>query len=150
MQNLELGFIGFGLIGGSIARSIKKKNGHYKIKVYTRRKNPHLEQGVEEGVIDELLYDIGEPFSSCDIIFLCAPVLKNLEFLPLLKPLVKPSCIITDVGSVKGSICRTAASLGLDTRWQVPKKPDMKILRIFYWRMLIISLLLTKRTARKI
>ncbi len=113
MQNLELGFIGFGLIGGSIARSIKKKNGHYKIKVYTRRKNPHLEQGVEEGVIDELLYDIGEPFSSCDIIFLCAPVLKNLEFLPLLKPLVKPSCIITDVGSVKGSICRTAASLGL-------------------------------------
>lgn len=113
MNNLELGFIGFGLIGGSIARSVKKKNNHYKIKVYTRRKNPQLEKGVKEGVIDELIYDIDDRFSSCDIIFLCAPVLKNLEFLPLLKPLMKPSCILTDVGSVKGSICRAAADLGL-------------------------------------
>lgn len=113
MQHLELGFIGFGLIGGSIARSVKKKNTDIYIKVYTRRKNPNLEKGVDEGVIDELIYSIDEHFSSCDIIFLCAPVMKNIDFLPILKPLVKPSCIITDVGSVKGNICKAASSLGL-------------------------------------
>ena len=113
MKHLELGFIGFGLIGGSIARSVKKKHLDLSIKVYTRRHNPHLEKGVEEGIIDELLYSIDEHFSSCDIIFLCAPVLKNIDFLSILKPLVNPSCIITDVGSVKGNICRAASELGL-------------------------------------
>lgn len=113
MKHLELGFIGFGLIGGSIARALKKQNLDITIKVYTRRKNPELEKGQDEGVIDELLYEIDNRFSTCDIIFLCAPVLKNLDFLPILKPLIKPGCILTDVGSVKQSICEKARELGL-------------------------------------
>lgn len=113
MKHLELGFIGFGLIGGSIARTLKKKNLDIFIKVYTRRQNPELETGVKEGIIDELLYKIDESFSTCDIIFLCAPVLKNLDFLPVLKPLIKPDCILTDVGSVKHNICEKARELGL-------------------------------------
>jgi len=113
MKHLELGFIGFGLIGGSIARVLKKKNVDVTIRVYTRRKNPDLEVGITEGVIDELLYDIDEKFSTCDIIFLCAPVLKNIELFKKLKPLITSSCIITDVGSVKGSICKAAKELGL-------------------------------------
>ena len=113
MRHLELGFIGFGLIGGSIARALKKRGFDVSIRVYTRRKNPDLEKGVDEGVIDELLYEIGEAFGTFDVIFLCAPVLRNPEYLPLLKPLISPSCIITDVGSVKGNICRAAADCGL-------------------------------------
>ena len=105
MKHLELGFIGFGLIGGSIAKALKKRNIDVTIRVYTRRKNPDLEQGVREGVIDELLYKIDEQLSSCDVIFLCAPVLRNIDYLPLLKKIIKPSCILTDVGSVKGNIC---------------------------------------------
>lgn len=117
MKHLELGFIGFGLIGGSIARAWKKKGLDIYIKVYTRRKNPDLEQGVKDGIIDELLYDIDEHFSTCDIIFLCAPVLKNVDFLPVLKPLIKPSCILTDVGSVKSNICNAASKQGLGSQF---------------------------------
>lgn len=113
MRHLELGFIGFGLIGGSIARTLKKKNLDLTITVYSRRKNPDLEQGVKEGVIDHLVYQIDQSFSSCDIIFLCAPVLKNLDFLPLLKDIIQPTCILTDVGSVKNNICQEARRLGL-------------------------------------
>lgn len=113
MEQLELGFIGFGLIGGSIARSVKKKKPDITVRVYTRRQNPELEQGIAEGIIDELLYEINGQLSTCDIIFLCAPVLKNAEFLPLLKNIVKPDCLITDVGSVKGNICEAAAQSGL-------------------------------------
>lgn len=113
MKHLNLGFIGFGLIGGSIARVLKKKNVDISITVYSRRKNPDLEQGVAEGVIDQLVYEIDETFSHCDIIFLCAPVLKNLDFLPVLKDIISPTCIITDVGSVKNNICQEASFLGL-------------------------------------
>lgn len=113
MKHLELGFIGFGLIGGSVARALKKKNLDLTITVYTRRENKDLEQGVADGIIDNLVYSIDSSFSSCDIIFLCAPVLKNLEFLPVLKDIIKPTCIITDVGSVKNNICEEAQRLGL-------------------------------------
>lgn len=113
MKHLELGFIGFGLIGGSIAKALKKRNIDITVRVYTRRRNPDLEQGVKDGVIDELLYEVDDRFSTCDIIFLCAPVLKNIEYLPVLKEIIKPSCILTDVGSVKGSIYQAALEYGL-------------------------------------
>lgn len=113
MRHLELGFIGFGLIGGSIARSLRKKGADITVRVYTRRQNPALEEGIKEGVIDHLHYEIDHHFSHCDIIFLCAPVLKNVDFLPVLKEIVSPDCIITDVGSVKSNICQAARELGL-------------------------------------
>lgn len=113
MKHLELGFIGFGLIGGSIARVLKKKELDLTITVYTRRQNPDLEQGIQDGVIDRLVYAIDDSFSRCDIIFLCAPVMKNLDFLSVLKDIIRPDCIITDVGSVKNNICQEARRIGL-------------------------------------
>lgn len=114
MKDTNVGFIGLGLIGGSIARAIRAAHPETTIQVYTRRKNPDLEQGVEEGIIDYLLYDIDDHFSHCDIVFLCAPVLNNISFLNRLKPLIKDSCIITDVGSVKGNIHKEARRLDLE------------------------------------
>ena len=117
MKHLELGFVGFGLIGGSIARSLKKQNEDVSVHVYSRRKNPALDEGMTEGVIDSIWYEIDERFSTCDIIFLCAPVLKNTDYLSVLKPLLKPGCILTDVGRVKGNICKKAAELGLSRQF---------------------------------
>ena len=63
MKHLELGFVGFGLIGGSIARSLKKQNEDVSVHVYSRRKNPALDEGMTEGVIDSIWYEIDERFS---------------------------------------------------------------------------------------
>lgn len=117
MSTLKLGFFGFGLIGGSIARALKQRNIDVSIHVYTRRRNPDLEQGVREGIINELLYDLDERLSDCDILFLCAPVLTNIDFLGKLGEITGPDCILTDVGSVKGNICQKAAELGLSDRF---------------------------------
>ncbi len=114
MDDLNIGFLGFGLIGGSIARAIKAKYPGTVIQVYSRRKNPDLEKGQEEGIITNLIYKIDEHFSSCDIIFLCAPVLKNIEFLQLLQPFIRENCILTDVGSVKGNIHTAVKELGME------------------------------------
>ncbi|MCM1245346.1 MAG: prephenate dehydrogenase/arogenate dehydrogenase family protein [Roseburia sp.] len=114
MDDLNIGFLGFGLIGGSIARAIKAQYPQTVIQVYSRRKNPDLEKGQKEGVITKIIYDIDAHFSSCDIVFLCAPVLKNIEFLRLLKPFLQENCIITDVGSVKGNIHAAVKDLGME------------------------------------
>ena len=62
MKHLELGFVGFGLIGGSIARSLKKQNEDVSVHVYSRRKNPALDEGMAEGIIDSIWYEIDERF----------------------------------------------------------------------------------------
>lgn len=116
-KNLNIGFLGLGLIGGSIARAIRSAFPDTRIQVYTRRKNPDLEQGVKDGILSGIVYEIDSEISSCDIIFLCAPVLKNIEFLQLLKPHIHENCIITDVGSVKGNIHRAARDLGLENQF---------------------------------
>ena len=110
-------FIGLGLIGGSLARCIKKRYSDSRIYAYTRSPQT-LTLAMDEGIIDDALAGPDDPLiSSCDMIFLCAPVESNMESLRLLAPYVSPSCLITDVGSVKTGIHQTARSLGLTAQF---------------------------------
>ncbi|MCR5753998.1 MAG: prephenate dehydrogenase/arogenate dehydrogenase family protein, partial [Acetatifactor sp.] len=54
-----------------------------------------------------------EEISKCDIIFLCAPVKQNVEYLAKIKENLNPNCILSDVGSVKGDIHENIEELGL-------------------------------------
>lgn len=120
MNDLEsdviIGFIGFGLIGGSIARSIKKLDKDYYLIAYDYHKNnpsTDLISALSDGVLDHITSSLEQDFSKCDIIFLCAPVLSNIEYLKTLKYILKPTCILTDVGSVKGNIHQAVEELNL-------------------------------------
>ena len=114
------GFISLGLIGGSVARAIREKNPDAKIIAYNRSPRS-LEEALSDGVINEAVYqsdfekDGFRAFAGCDLIFLCAPVQKNEEFLEQLKPVISPSCIITDVGSVKQIPAAFAKNAGLSS-----------------------------------
>jgi prephenate dehydrogenase len=55
-----------------------------------------------------------ESFFDCDYIFLCTPVMRNIEYLRELKGSIKSGCIITDVGSVKSDIHKAAHALGME------------------------------------
>jgi prephenate dehydrogenase len=116
MNDLTIGFIGFGLIGGSIARAIKEIHPSFTLLSYGYSKGiigKGLEDALKDHVLDYVYDDLQEGFSSCDIIFLCAPVLSNITYLKQLKDIIKPSCIITDVGSVKGNIHTAVDEIGL-------------------------------------
>lgn len=109
-----IAFIGLGLIGGSIARALKKNCPEdYHILAYARHQET-LEEAKAAGVIDEILTDKDPRYADCDTIFLCAPVEYNLEYLKELKDVISSDCILTDVGSVKGEIHEFVHSLGLD------------------------------------
>lgn len=110
---ITVGFAGLGLIGGSIAKALKKAHSDIKILAYNRSA-ASLTKAVKDGVVDVALDAVDERFSECDIIFLCTPVEHNLTYLELLKKIIKPGAIITDVGSVKGYIHKTVSELGMD------------------------------------
>lgn len=115
-MNIEqtcFGFIGLGLIGGSIAKTIKRLYPSASVVAYNRTYSV-LEQAKSDQVADVICEQVDERFSSCDYIFLCMPVSYNAQYLALLSGLIKPGCILTDVGSVKTDIHRHVKQLGLE------------------------------------
>ena len=120
ISDLKIGFIGFGLIGGSIARALRKINPNYYLIAYDYHKNgpsSDLQAALQDRVLDQVVPVLGEGFPDCNLIFLCAPVLSNIEYLGQLKPLLKPDCILTDVGSVKTNIHEAVEALGLEAQF---------------------------------
>ena len=113
MKISHIGFIGFGLIGGSIAKAIRQFCPECHITATSRSLAP-LETALADGVIDTVAEGVTDAFSDCDIIFICTPVVTITKYFSLLKPIIKPTCILTDVGSVKGTIHQAAANLGLE------------------------------------
>jgi prephenate dehydrogenase len=115
-SDFKIGFIGFGLIGGSIARALKKINKNYILYAYDYHKNnpsSDLKLALSDEILNFVTTSLEEGFPDCDIIFLCAPVLTNIEYIKQLKSLLKPTCILTDVGSVKGNIHSAVEELEL-------------------------------------
>ncbi len=107
------GFIGLGLIGGSIAKGLKKAEPDCRIYAYMRNKTK-LEIARGEGVVDAVLDSSDDcRFAECKVIFLCAPVEICIECLSGLKPYVREGMIVTDAGSTKSSIEKAALELGI-------------------------------------
>jgi len=102
MQNTTFGFIGLGLIGGSIAKALRLAYPGCTIIAYDM--SVSVIQAAREDVVNTVYNSISEAFGTCDLIFLCTPVDYNAGYLEQIKKIKKNSCIITDVGSVKKPI----------------------------------------------
>ncbi len=116
-ETRTIAFLGLGLIGGSIAKAIRRFPRGYRLIAW----NPHedrVDAAITEGVIDKKLRSLTDPLlREADLIYLCAPVKKNSENLETVLPLIKDSAIITDIGSVKTDIHEAAARLGVEDRF---------------------------------
>ncbi|MCM1192273.1 MAG: prephenate dehydrogenase/arogenate dehydrogenase family protein [Butyrivibrio sp.] len=113
MSELTCGFIGLGLIGGSIARALKEYNHLIKIVAYDVNSET-LRLAKQDAVADVTAPAIDESFSDCDYIFLCAPVQKNDGNLAAVKKVLSDKCLLTDVGSVKTTIHNAIREAGLE------------------------------------
>lgn len=116
MSELTCGFVGLGLIGGSIARALKQHDHHTKIVAFDI--NPEtLRQACEDAVVDVAADSIDRRFADCNYLFLCAPVQKNDDNLAAVRRILSPDCLLTDVGSVKTSIHDSIREAGLEDRF---------------------------------
>lgn len=113
MSQLTCGFIGLGLIGGSIARALKRSVPNVRIIAYDLN-TASLKLALAQHIADETADNIDRRFSCCDYIFLCAPVQKNDANLWAVKEIISPDCLLTDVGSVKTAIHTAVRDAGLE------------------------------------
>ena len=96
--------IGLGLIGGSIAVSLK--NSGYRGKIYGFDLSPErVKKAVELQAVDKgftALEDI--PWEDIDLVIIATPVKRFEDVAKKIKPFLKKGSIVTDVGSVKGDL----------------------------------------------
>ena len=114
MDFKKIGFIGLGLIGGSLAKTIKRIYPETEL-IATSDHLSTITAAFEDHTISNDTLLAMKDFSDCDIIFLCCPVQKNIEYIKELKPFLKKGCILSDVGSVKGDIHESITALELES-----------------------------------
>lgn len=102
--------IGLGLIGGSIALSIRREHDVY-IRGYDISKE-QLKMALSLKVIDEAVDSIEAGAKDADLIVFATPVLKTEELIQKLSTYsLKEGAIVTDVGSTKRKIVQQADCL---------------------------------------
>lgn len=99
----KVAIIGVGLIGGSLALVLKREGIASNI-VGIGRGLPNLEAAKRLGMIDSFTRDIAEGVRDADLVVVAVPVLKIAGTIRQAAPYLKPGCIVTDAGSVKGAI----------------------------------------------
>ena len=103
MSISQLTIFGVGLIGGSLAKALKKANYCQKIVGCSRNEN-NLKRAVELGVIDSYSLDPAEAAKNADIILLAVPLGAMEHVLNKIKHSLRDDAIITDAGSSKASV----------------------------------------------
>lgn len=102
----NIGILGLGLIGGSIAKALKSRCRIKNITAYNRHQDV-LNNALNEGIITKATTKIDSSFSDCDLIFICTPVDTIFSYAKELSKIVKKDCVITDVGSTKSGIYKS-------------------------------------------
>lgn len=116
MSDLTCGFVGLGLIGGSIAKALRAAYPSLTIIAYDINEES-LILAKQDGTVNIAASCIDETFSACDYIFLCAPVSHNDSNLAAISKVLSPNCILTDVGSVKSTIHEHVEAAGLSAQF---------------------------------
>lgn len=110
--------LGFGLIGGSIARAVRDPAVASVVHLVAwspTGRGP--DAAVADGILDAAASSPVEAITGADLIVLAAPPLDCLDLLDGLggpwRAAVAPEAVITDVASTKGAIVERADALGL-------------------------------------
>ncbi len=103
----HLSIIGVGLIGGSLARALRKAKLVNRVTGCNRNEDT-LKKAVELDVIDDYSLDIAEAVAGADVVVIGTPLSTTEKILPQIVASLKPNAVLTDVGSAKGSVVSAA------------------------------------------
>jgi cyclohexadieny/prephenate dehydrogenase len=104
----RVALIGFGLIGGSIARAAKEQ-GLAKEIVTTEPSAKTRARVMELGVVDRVAETNAQAAEGADLVILCIPVGACGAVAAEIASHLKPGAIVSDVGSVKGAVVKDMA-----------------------------------------
>ena len=103
----QLTIFGVGLIGGSLAKSLKQSGFGGKI-VGCSRDARHLQRAVDLGVIDVFTLDGAEAVGEADIVLLAVPLGAMESIFETIVGHLLPGAVVTDAGSSKTSVVDAA------------------------------------------
>ncbi len=95
--------VGLGLIGGSIAASLKARRTRWVV-TGTDRRQGSVDLARQRGFLDEGYAEAAEAVTGADLVILAAPVRAIRSLLCQLAPHLRPGQVVTDVGSAKVSV----------------------------------------------
>lgn len=117
LKDMTFGFVGLGLMGGSIAKGIKDKvfKANYSLgkngfendskgQIYAMDINmTSLQNALNDKIIDKAFTSeqTNEMLQSCDFVFICLYPKATLNFLIEHKDSFKPGTVVTDISGVK-------------------------------------------------
>src|SRR6195256_721169 len=104
----KIALIGFGLIGGSIARAAREQGLAGEI-VTTARSAKTRARVMELGIVDRVVETNAEAAKDADLVILCIPVGACGPVAEEIAAHLKPGAVVSDVGSVKGAVVRDMA-----------------------------------------
>ena len=104
---MNIGIVGLGLIGGSLAKSAKKHTGH-RILGFDRAKTV-LDYALLSGIADEPLTE--ENVSSCGAVFLALYPADTVRWLEENAPRLAHDTLVIDCAGVKRSVCEPGFAL---------------------------------------
>jgi cyclohexadieny/prephenate dehydrogenase len=104
----RVALIGFGLIGGSIARAAKQLGLASEI-VTTARSEKSRARVRELGIVDRVVESNAEAAEGADLVVLCIPVGACGDVAIEIAPHLKHGAIVSDVGSVKAAVVKAMA-----------------------------------------
>jgi cyclohexadieny/prephenate dehydrogenase len=104
----RVALIGFGLIGGSIARAVREQKLAKEI-VTTARSAKSRARVAELGIVDRVVETNVEAIDGADLVILCIPVGACGAVAAEIGGHLKQGAIISDVGSVKAAVVKEMA-----------------------------------------
>ncbi len=118
----RIALIGFGLIGGSIARAARAQG--LAGEIVTTARSPATRARVQElGIVDRVVDTNAEAVKDADLVILSIPVGACGPVAEEIAPHLKPGAIVSDVGSVKGMVLRDMAAHLPKTVHFIPAHP---------------------------
>ena len=119
----RLVIIGVGLIGSSLALSLKQKK-YVKTVIGCGRSEDNLKKGIELGVLDDYELSISKAIKGADVVVVAVPLGAMDSVFKQMYSALDQATIITDVGSAKATVLRDAQnSLGEHFKQFVPGHP---------------------------
>ena len=101
----QLTILAPGLLGGSVARAARARGAAQRIVVWARRPEARLKLR-EQPWCDAVADSPEDAVKGASLLVIAAPVDLIVLLAKQIAPYLSPGAIVTDVGSVKGEICR--------------------------------------------